>query len=193
MRFIKQSIVTLLAAAAFICPRAAFADIVTSGSVDGLATFEDQNTGRVWLDLNDFFNESYNQMATTAAADGFTLANEQDVQNLLNSIPVSGADWSTDASIMGSAPNRQLIWGAYLGSTDATAGWAYAFDGDPSWTFVNDAVGSDVVPNGDSDIADMNIFAFEGGRASVPDPASTLALVGGAFAGLAALRRRFAK
>jgi hypothetical protein len=193
MRHLKYSIISLLVAAACISPRAAFADIVTSGSVDGLATFQDQNTGLVWLDLNNFFGETYNQMAATATADGFNLADESDVQTLLDSIPVSGAAWSTDASIMGSAPNRQLIWGGYLGSTADTAGWAFAFNGDDTWTFVNDAIGSDMVPNPDSNIADMDIFAFKTGTASVPDSASTLALMGGALAGLATLRRRFAK
>jgi hypothetical protein len=193
MRLLKHSIITLLATAACLVPRAAFADIVTSGSVDGLATFQDQNTGLVWLDLNDFFNENYDQMAATATAAGFTLADGQDVQSLLNSIPVGGAAWSTDASIMGSAPNRALIWGGYLGSSNASAGWAYAFQGDATWTLVDDAVPSNTVPNGDSDIADMDIFAFKTGTSSVPDASSTLTLVGGALAGLAALRRRFAK
>jgi hypothetical protein len=165
------------------------ANVINAAPVGGYGTFQDTNTGRVWLDLNNFFNESYSQMAATANSLGFTVAMYGDVSQLLNSLPLVGGQWPTYASIMGSAPNRGLIWGGFDPGNGGTHGWAYSFDTDQNWTYILNSGHSDnSIENDGSAFADMNIWAFQTG--TVPDGGSTVALLGFALAGVAVLRRK---
>ena len=64
------------------------AAIISGPTVDGLATFEDTATGLTWLDLNDFFNESPQEMVATAIAAGFTFADPTTAANLVTDLPL---------------------------------------------------------------------------------------------------------
>ncbi|SEM19742.1 VPLPA-CTERM protein sorting domain-containing protein [Syntrophus gentianae] len=155
----------------------------------GLKTFQDQNTGHIWLDLDNFFNKTFNDMKATAVAAGFTVANKSDVSQLLSSLPDPNVNWTSYTAIMGEAPNRALIWGAY----DQTPGdnshdWAYSWSDSDSWSYQPNAYANNVVPNGGSRDADMNLWAYRGG-AVVPLPASFL-LLGPGLAAVAVLRRK---
>lgn len=158
-------------------------DLPDSG---GYGFFQDTTTGRVWLDLNNFFGMSHNQMAAAATSLGFTVASQADVQ-LTDSLPLDSGQWSTYAAIMGSAPNRPLIWGSYL-EGGAPHGWGFSYESMQNWAFVNDIVDPDQIPNQGSPDADMNIWAYRPGSV-VPDGGSTPLLLGLALGALAARKR----
>lgn len=100
----------------------------------------------------------------------------------------SGSTWDSYAAIMGRAPNRELIWGAF--QSTSTVNWAYAYRDDPGWQFsFANGFGLDAVPNGGMPEADMNMWAVYTGESAIPEP-STLLLVAGSLGLLTLLRRR---
>lgn len=179
----------LLVTAAFIAlPGAAQAAVIVNGNVAGLGTFKDTNTGSVWLRFDNFFNQTSEAMFDTAVRAGFTIANEAQVRALLDTLPLAG-NWSSYASIMGRAPNRDLIWGSF-GPVDAgQVGWAYAYSNDVEWLYEQNAWPSNDVPNGGGPDADMNVWAFQTG-AGVPEPAAWAMMLAGFGLVGSAMRRR---
>jgi hypothetical protein len=160
--------------------------IISHSDVNGLGTFQDEATGRVWLRLDNFFDASYDSMAATAQAAGFTVAAEADVLGLLDTLPLTTqAEWDAYAVVMGDAPNRDLIWGAYLPTGD-TQLWAWAYrptlDGSVGWNSLDSGIALDGIPNAGGLEADMNLWAYQGGEASVPEPSSLLLAAFGAVA-----------
>lgn len=156
------------------------AAIVNSGDINGLRTFSDTGTGMVWMDLDNYFDSATGtgtmtgfQMISAAQAAGFTVATQSQVQSLLNTLPLSGGEWSSYAAIMGSGDPRDLIWG--LTQDGQSYGWAWSYSTDSDWQY-SGASGVDLVaagnPAGDQD---LGVWAFrQGGQ--VPEP-STLALL----------------
>jgi len=173
-------------AASFSFTTAASAAIPAGPTEGSLTTFIDTNTGLEWLRLDNFFNASLNQMVTAANAQGFTFATEAQVHTLLNTLPLNAGQWSADASVMGSAPNRALMWGAYDDGGNPY-GWAFSFNGDTAWSFANDQAQAGAVQNANSDSADMNVWAFRV-AGSVPEPATWAMMLLG-FAGIGAVMR----
>lgn len=171
----------------------ASAAVINSGDVNGLKTFQDTNTGRIWLDMNNFFNKSTTDMVSIANKAGFIFATKSDVSALLGSLPLTNGEWTNYSQIMGSAPNRDLIWGSYDDGSTSTVGWAWAFSSDKSWNIVDNTwmpseMTYDSIPNADGDSADLNIWAY----APVPEPASMiLGLM--SLGGLAGLKNRAKK
>ena len=156
------------ALAGFLAAAPASAQIVNSPDVNGLRTFLDQSTNRTWLDLDNFFNQTPNQMLVTANAAGFTLASAADVQQLVLTLPLGGGQWASYAAIMGQAPNRNLIWGMWDSGTQGSQAWTYAYDTDAAWqTQPNTGINWNTVPNGNSPDADLDLWAF---RLSPPPP-----------------------
>jgi len=178
----------------------AHAQVVANGNVGGFGTFVDETTGRTWLRLDNFFNKSTDQMVAAVSSSGFQLAASSDVADLLSRLtPITPQGWTDDATIMGSAPNRDIIFGAYAGS-GGMVGWAYGAHWDSSWNMLDDFDYSWDVPNSGSDYADMNLWAFmEGSRevspenspAAVPEPINWAFMVAGfGLVGTAMRRRR---
>jgi hypothetical protein len=179
-------IASCLAALALLALSAVAAPIVNAPNVGAFTTFQDLATGRVWLDLNNFFNASYVDMRSSVEAAGFTIAARADVEQLLNTLPLTGGEWSTYSTVMGAAPNRNLFWGAYL--SPITLSYAYAYDTDSAWSFHDDSGALlNSIPNAGTPAADMNMWAYQVGEIVVPEPSSMM-LVGLGFAALAARR-----
>ena len=191
----KRNFIAAAIVAAFSVAPVAQAAVVNHADVSGLRTFQDTNTGRVWLDLDNFFDASAsvsitgNQLIAAANAAGFAFATNADVHQMLDTLPLTGGEWGGYAAVMGYGHPRSLIWGMMDDGNGNPYGWAYAYSTDATWGFADNATDANTVQNGGSAGAvDMGIWAFQTG-AAVPEPLS-LALVGLGLAGMTLVRRK---
>lgn len=162
------------------------AQIVAGGTVEGFGTFVDANTGRTWLRLDNFFNTTGDQMVSAAEGAGFQFATASDVSTLFASLtPITPDGWQNDAAIMGRAPARNIIWGAFAGPVDGSVGWGWAADWDSNWNMILYADSIYDTPNGGGDFADMNVWAYmnpprnQGAPTAVPEPMTWALMLGG--------------
>lgn len=171
--------------------RPSSATVIFGTPVGGLGTFIDVNTGNTWLRLDDFYGLSYNDMKAQAETKGFAVADRTTVQNLLNSLPLDQGLWPGYRVVMGGAPNRDLIWGAYLPEGPFLS-WAWSFSSDQNWNFVdNTGFSLSGVTNSPGPFQDLDLWAVQTGSAPPPIPEpSTMLLLGSGIMGLIARRRQ---
>lgn len=157
--------------------------------VGGYMTFTDDTTGYHWLRLDTFMSKTPNQMFAAAADAGFTVANIDEVRDLLETLPLGGGAWSDYAAIMGRAPNREIIFGTFGPVVDGYVGRAYAVSHESNWSIGDGYYGEDQLVNRfQPAFQDLNLFAYA--SAAVPEPATWLIMIAG-FGGVGfALRRR---
>jgi hypothetical protein len=178
---------TLISACALLLAGTANAGIINSANVGSLTTFQDTNTGRTWLDLNNFFDTAANNgttgfnMISIAAANGFTIANRLDLDQLFSGLPLTGGQWSSYASIMGFGAPRQLIWGMFEGSSSPSYPWAWAFNGNSQWNFGGNTDANTVQNAGSPGAVDMGLWAYSTGSivSAVPEPETYAMLLAG--------------
>lgn len=169
------------------------ATIVNGPDIGGFRTFRDQNTGRIWLDMDNFFNKSPTYMVAAAGQAGFTFATQTDVRQLLDTLSLTSGQFASYKQIMGYGLNNEgdeQIWGAWY-YTDTAIGTSWASDWDGSWNhYLHEGLGRpwDRIPFKDTPYAIMNIWAYQT-IASVPIPA-TAWLLGLGLVGLVGIRRK---
>ena len=192
MKKMKNTCLALLAV--LLSPITVHADVIDFGDVGGFSTFQDTITGRVWLDMDNFFDETATfgtsgfDMIAAATAGGFQFATRADVEQLLFSLPLSGGEWASYAAVMGYGIPRELIWGMYDDGDGNPYGWAFAYSYMESWDFLDNATDASSIQNsGLTGAVDMGIWAYR--VASVPEP-GTLALLGIGLLGMGAARRK---
>ena len=91
-KYIKYANGLLTVAMAFGIAQGVQAAVIDSADVGGLATFQDTNTGRVWLELDNFFGKTTTEMVAAAQSAGFTFATTADVHQLLDALPLTGSE-----------------------------------------------------------------------------------------------------
>ena len=171
------------------------AAVIDSADVNGYTTFQDTNTGLVWLDLDNFYDSTSTygttgyDMISAATTAGFTFATKSKVEGLLGGLSLASGEWSSYASIMGYGIPRNLIWGMYDDLNGNPYGWAYSYSTDSSWGYADDSTDASSIQNlGFSGQVDMGIWAYQT-SSPVPEPA-TFILLGSGLAGLAFYRRK---
>lgn len=160
------------------------AAVINSANIGGLTTFQDTNTGRVWLDMNNFYNATATagttgfNMIAAATANGFTIAKSNDVNQLFSGLSLTGGAWSSYATVMGASNPRNLIWGMYDdGNGDSSFPWAWAFSGASSWSFGGSTDANTVQNNNSSGAMDMGIWAYRTTTVSAVPEAETYAML----------------
>jgi PEP-CTERM motif len=186
----------------------AHAAIVNHPDVNGVRTFQDTITGRVWMDLDSFRDSAGNllpgypdsdAMRATALAAGFVIAREADVQQLTAGLPLAAGNsvlFSSYASDMATA------FGAFWlpGEGDWLAGWMLN-DTPTDWVYIRSAhINNSQWQTTSAGGQNTNVQAAPGiglwafyspsasGPIEVPEP-SSLVLAGLALAAAAGVRR----
>ncbi|TXH04846.1 MAG: PEP-CTERM sorting domain-containing protein [Rhodocyclaceae bacterium] len=170
------------------------AAVVNSSDINGLRTFSDTSTGMVWMDLDNYFDSATGtgsmtglQMISAAQAAGFTVATRSQVQSLLDTLPLTGGEWSSYAAVMGFGDPRDLIWG--LTQDGQSYGWAWSYSTDSTWQY-SGASGVDLVAAGNgAGSQDLGVWAFRNGG-QVPEPSTVTLLAIALLAGSASRARR---
>ncbi len=177
---------------------------------------DDSSTGLQWLGLDETAGLSYNQVAAQLGAGGtfagFSFATESQVDTLFADagIPDVNAGFEGTAANLPGVTSLLTLWNADLaGSYQASSGpFGYFFtsgvgtgliwipQGDYGDTGTAEATsGPDrAIALGDGDFSESFLAsALVRTGSAVPDGGETVAMLGGALAGLAMIRRRFAR
>ena len=181
-RYVFASIIFAFSIASY-----AKGNVIDHADVNGFKTFQDTNTGFVWLDMDNFFDSATgtssftpNDMIAAATNAGFTFATKTNVEALLNTLPLTGGAWFSYAPIMGFGAPRELIWGGYddEDSSNPFLGWAFAFSTDSAWGFADNILDPYLVAAGNPPGAqDLGLWAYVP-ASSVPEGGATILLLG---------------
>ena len=210
-----RAVIGALALGAFGLSQAA---VINHSDVGGWRTFQDTQTGRIWLDLDSFTNASHyllngiastDDMRAAVAGAGFVAAREADVRQLLGGVqlqPSNSLIWSNLESILASNAggtyygsqyglNEEVLAGFMLDDNSNSIFLAVGRETQPTWAFGSPGGNYDNMTFPANSYMGYGLWAYfdenSGPNLAVPEPGSLLLVgLGLMMATAAPLRRR---
>ncbi|HLF18689.1 MAG TPA: hypothetical protein VI749_07345 [Candidatus Omnitrophota bacterium] len=107
--------------------------IVDLSDANGQGFFKDQATGFTWMDVDNFLGMSYTDIHTFLLGSDFHIATFVEIEQLKLAAPADPTLFDLHASIMGSSPTVNLIWGYYDedGNPNDGGSWNFKWGSNP--------------------------------------------------------------
>ncbi|MCG8685525.1 MAG: PEP-CTERM sorting domain-containing protein [Desulfobacterales bacterium] len=189
-----KKIILLTAISLFLLSFSApvYSSIIDGPDIGGQGTFIDEQTNLLWMDVDNYFGMSFNEVKASLIGTGFEIATYAQVQSLFIS---AGTRYSHIAGIMGDAPayGDRVIMGVYYyenpvltgGDTGVVGkGYLHSNNGDFDLMWLT-------VPYIDPDISFplQGAFVVKSFSATTPEP-TTMLLFGFGILGFVGVNRR---
>lgn len=152
-------------------------DVSFGGKTYG--AFQDDVTGLIWLDLDNFQDgvTTYNSLVSLLVGSGFHLATLPELEALQQSMPAIPANFAAEAVIVGgNHTSRNLMWGIYEdGNSSDWVSYVYRYGTDDAWqNGVTNAVDpSEILSLHNDTFNDLGAWIVEG-EAHVAKPVPAL-------------------
>lgn len=182
--------------ALMIIPTQALAAVSDLPDVGGKGFFYDSNTGYTWMDVDNFYGMTFNQIATSLSGTDYHIASYSEIAQLHASLPF--ASYSSWAPFVGDYDRgySRIVWGfyefqnvpygswMYSDSQTFTGGvWNYGHLGGPGWNAYSET----------GAYIDLGAWVVNSsGNSAVPEPLSFF-LLGCGLACVVSMRNRLSK
>ena len=123
----KKYFVVLILGAFLTFARPADALIVDLPDMGSTGFFKDLTTGYIWMDIDNFFGQTYSSISSSLSGSDFHLASLSEINQLKLSAPAELALFDAHSAIMGGSTSVNLIWGFFDDDGNHTNGgsWNY--------------------------------------------------------------------